>query len=185
MANDEVVGATLFAGSLVLEPQVARHADEMFAVLTAEGVHRHLDAEPPVSVEALAERYRFLEARRSPDGTQGWHNWIIRDGDGPACGVVQATTFEPASSWVAYIVAPSVQSRGVATLATRAMVDHLCENEGVTRFLATVEALNVASIRVLEKLDFCPASSAECAQHDLTPTERLFVATRASRGKHR
>lgn len=166
---------TLRAGALVLEPQVERHAAEMFAVLTADGVHRFLDAAPPASVEALRERYRFLEARGSPDGTQRWWNWVIRDGEA-AVGFVQATVFEPERAWIAYVVDPGRQRGGVATRAASAMLDHLAAC-GVRTALATTERDNVASIRVLEKLGFDEVTAEVAGVDPIESSEALYRRT--------
>ena len=64
---------TLKAASLVLEPLTARHATEMFAVLGDPAIYE-FEGEPPVSEEALARRYTFLERRRSSDGLESWLN---------------------------------------------------------------------------------------------------------------
>src|SRR5207247_7165268 len=43
-------------GRLILEPQVAAHADEMFAVLSDPAIYEH-ENQPPPSIEWLRERF--------------------------------------------------------------------------------------------------------------------------------
>ena len=68
---------TLHAGSTTLEPQIAAHAAEMYAVLADPAIYEFENAPPP-SRQWLAERYARLEARRSADGSQRWLNWVVR-----------------------------------------------------------------------------------------------------------
>ena len=76
--------------TLTLEPQVAAHADEMFAVLCDPAIYEHESAPPP-SIEWLRERYRRLETRCSADGREEWLNWVIRLPSCEPIGYVQAT----------------------------------------------------------------------------------------------
>jgi ribosomal-protein-alanine N-acetyltransferase len=165
----------LRAGELVLEPLVAAHAQAMFEVLRDPSLYRYLDYPPPPSVEHLRGVYERLERRKSPDGVDHWLNWVVRIGEGAPVGFVQATVLANRTAWVAYVIGTAHQRRGVATRATRAMVDHLHLDYGVKRFLASVEADNEPSIRLLERLGFSLASPEVAKGHDLTPSERLYV----------
>jgi len=87
---------------LILEPQVAAHAAEMFRVLSEPALYEFENA-PPTSAEVLHERFTKLESRRSPDGRQQWLNWVMRlRGDG-LVGFVQATVFPDRSAGIAYV----------------------------------------------------------------------------------
>lgn len=166
---------TLAAGDLVLEPLTARHAEAMFAVLGDPALYRHLDYPPPHSLEELRDKYTRLESRQSPDGSQQWLNWVVRPPGGAPIGYVQATVEAQHIAWIAYVFSRAHGGRGLATRATRAVIEHLASAYDVTRFVATVEAENEPSIRLLERLDFHPATAAESAGHDLSPSERLYV----------
>lgn len=165
---------TLTAGDLILEPLSADHAEAMFQLLDDAELHRYLDQPPPSSVAQLRERYARLESRRSPDGLEHWLNWVVRGGD-EVLGFVQATVLPSGDAWVAYVIGRAHWGRGHAFGASRAMFQHLREAYGVARFLASVEAANARSIRLLERLGFRAATPAELAGHDLSPSERLFV----------
>lgn len=160
--------------SLVLEPLVAGHAREMFEALRDPELYRYLDYGPPPSVEHLRDVYAQLESRLSPDGGELWLNWAIRPCGGELAGFVQATV-AGGDAWIAYMLARSSWGRGYATEATRAMIDHLRTTCAVSRFLATVQAGNERSIRLLVRLGLRAATDAETREHDLKATERLFV----------
>src|SRR5437667_5106706 len=95
---------TLSAPPLLLEPQFAAHAREMFALLSDPAIYEFENA-PPSSEEALATRFRKLETRQSPDGSQGWLNWVIRMPSGGLAGYVQATVFGNGAALIAYELA--------------------------------------------------------------------------------
>jgi hypothetical protein len=48
---------------------------DYISVLADPRIYDYIDAEPS---EGLAARYRQLETRRSPDGTERWLNWVNR-----------------------------------------------------------------------------------------------------------
>jgi ribosomal-protein-alanine N-acetyltransferase len=166
---------TLAAGQLILEPLTVAHAEAMFEVLADTEIHRYLDHPAPPSVAYLREVYARLETRRSPDGSQVWLNWVIRLPGHPPLGYVQATVVAADTAWVAYALSCKYWGQGYGHAATRAMLEHLATEYGVKRYLATVEAENRRSIRLLERLGFHAATQLESDGHSLSETERLFV----------
>jgi RimJ/RimL family protein N-acetyltransferase len=70
-----------------------------------------------------------------------------------------------------------------AIVAGPLVLEHLRSVYGVTHVLATVEAENQRSIRLLDRLSFRPATSAQAAGHELTASERLY-ARRLSDGQN-
>ena len=165
---------TLVTAGLTLEPLVAGHAEAMFEVLSDPELYRYLEHGPPASLDHLRGVYEQLEARVSPDGSQLWLNWVVRPQGGAPVGFVQATV-SGADAWIAYVLAAACWGRGYAFQATRAVMDHLSATCGVLRFLATVEAENERSVRLLRRLGFRAATEAEAREHGLSATERLFV----------
>jgi RimJ/RimL family protein N-acetyltransferase len=157
---------------LVLEPLEVKHAEVMYRILSDPELHRYMDDPPPPSLDALRERYRSLERRTSPDGLQGWLNWIVAPADGEPIGFVQSTV-EGTTAWIAYLLARPAWGRGHATRACHLMIDHLIARYGVQRFMAVAEVANRPSIRLLERLGF--ALAGDTANVTLTPSERLFV----------
>ena len=168
---------TLSTARLVLEPQTAAHATEMFAVLSDLAIYEFGNA-PPDSEAWLADRFARLESRSSPDGRERWLNWVVRPPGQPPLGYVQATVLDNGSAWVAYLLGSAHQGRGHATRATAAMLAQLESEYGASRLLANVEAENLPSIRLLQRLGFRAATPAEAARHEPTASERIFVRDR-------
>jgi RimJ/RimL family protein N-acetyltransferase len=166
---------TLETAGLVLEPLTASHAEAMFEILRDPELFRFLDDRPPSGVEALRERYARLESRASADGTQRWLNWVVREPGRPPLGYVQATVLGDGRAWIAYLLGSRHWGHGFATRATATMLEHLASDYGVDRQLAMVDAANVRSIRLLERLGFRPMSAEEAAGHEPAATDRLFV----------
>ena len=169
---------TLQADGLVLEPLTAAHAEAMFALLSDPALYRYIDEAPPADADSLRARYARLERRESADGRQRWLNWVVRAPGQPPLGYVQATVLDNGSAWVAYLLGSAHQGRGHATRATAAMLAHLESEHGTSRLLANVEAENLPSIRLLQRLGFRAATPAEAARHEPTASERIFVRER-------
>ena len=167
---------TLHTSRLVLEPLRAAHADALYPILCDPRQLEYVDERAPASLEALRERYSRLETRRSADGSEQWLNWaIVAPELGPdAIGFVQASVLEDRRAWVAYEVGPAWWGRGFATEATYAMVDHLALHYAVTRCLATVDARNERSWRLLQRLGFRRADSDDAAAAGVRDGDRLY-----------
>lgn len=147
---------------LVLEPQVAAHADALFPILADPRMLAWLDQPAPTSLEVLRSRLAMLESRRSGDGLEQWLNWaLVRREGGGAIGFVQATVLGDGVAWVAYELGADWWGRGLAGEATRAMVEHLSACYGVVRCRASVDPLNRRSRRLLERLGFAREPAAD------------------------
>ncbi|MGL4576746.1 MAG: GNAT family N-acetyltransferase [Burkholderiaceae bacterium] len=158
-----------------LQPRTAAHAPGMFEVLRDPRLYTYLDYGPPESAEYLQSLYTRYAGPMSPDGSEYWLNWVILT-HGECAGYVQATIPQDKSfAWVAYMLGHKFWGAGLATAATRAMLELLRADYQVTRFLACVEVENTRSIGLLRKLNFVPASDEELASHKLSLTERLFI----------
>lgn len=168
---------TLHTERLRLEPLVVAHAGALYPILCDPRQFEFLDDGAPASVEALRERYRKLESRRSADGREHWLNWaiLLRAGDGNATGFVQATVQEDRRAWVAYEVAHAQWGQGIATEATRGMVEHLMAHYAVTQCMATVDKRNERSWRLLERLGFVLADAALTAPMQVQAGDWLYL----------
>ena len=83
---------------LVLEPLRPEHARELAPVLDDPALHAFIGGEPATEAELHARFVRQAEGQ-SPDGTQGWLNWVARDRATHApVGTVQATISDGARS---------------------------------------------------------------------------------------
>jgi [ribosomal protein S5]-alanine N-acetyltransferase len=138
-----------------LVPLVEAHAAVLFPLLADADVWRYTDDDPLRDVDALARRYRRLESRRSPDGTQLWLNWAVEAAPHGVVGFVQATVSpHRAEADVAYVIGREFQCCGFGTDAVRAMLAFLAARLAVTRAEATVDARNGASLQLLAKIGF-------------------------------
>jgi RimJ/RimL family protein N-acetyltransferase len=139
---------------LTLEPLHVDHAEEIAPVLDDASLHDYIGGQPE-SAEQLRIRYARLVAGQSPDGQQGWLNWVIRYRDtGAIVGTVQATLHQTSgqrSAEIAWIIASGYQGQGHAKEATSSMVSWLREH-GVRVFIAHVHPRHVASIAVARHL---------------------------------
>ena len=165
---------TIEAERIVLEPQAASHAEEMFEVLSDPAIYEY-ENEPPQSLEWLQERFRKLESRRSADGTQHWLNWVIRVQGRGLIGYVQATVYPDSRAAIAYELASRHWGRGFATVAVLAMIPELVRDYGVRRLTAVFKQANHRSQRLLERLGFSIAPPALHAELAVEADERLMV----------
>lgn len=137
-----------------LEAQVAAHAAEMYPILRNPVLYRFTDGAPPTDEEALRERFRKLESRCSPDGSEKWLNWVLRRQDGVAVGYVQATVHQDRLAEIAFVLGREFWGNGYAFAGTRLMLADLALNHGATRFKASVDPRNTRSVALMARLGF-------------------------------
>jgi RimJ/RimL family protein N-acetyltransferase len=148
---------TLVTARLVLEPQMAAHAEPMYALLQDPAIYRY-ENEPPQSLDWLRERFRRLESRTSADGREQWVNWVVRLRDSELIGYVQATVCEASPTAIAYVFASAWWGRGYASEAVSAMMEELVAHHGARTFSAVLKRDNLRSIRLLQRLGFARAA---------------------------
>ena len=141
------------AGRVVLEPQTAAHAAEMFAVLSDPAIYEFENA-PPESVAWLTERFARLESRVSPDGAEQWLNWVVRLPSGTLAGYVQATIDRDRTAHIAYELASKFWRRGIGSAAVSGMLEELAVSYGVRTCVATLKERNYRSLALLQSLGF-------------------------------
>ena len=163
-AFDATLETVLQTRRLDLEPLNEAHADVLWAPLADPRLYSHVPQDPPLSLDALRERFVLLSARRSPQGDQLWLNWVMRErGAGPYRGRLQATVTGDAMAWIAYEVFPPHWGRGFASEGCRRMIEWLIDELGVRQFVAEVDSLNAASLRLLDRLGFARTAWREAA----------------------
>jgi ribosomal-protein-alanine N-acetyltransferase len=143
----------LMTERLRLEPLVVAHAPFLFEPLRDERLYRYEAFEPPTSVAELEARYAMLETRRSPDGSEGWLNWVVRLHDGTFVGRVQATV-RADHTIIGYDIFVPYWRNGYGKESCAAMLAFLERECAITVFRAFVDIENVASIALLESLGF-------------------------------
>ena len=146
---------TLEGSGVVLEPQRAEHAAEMFLVLSDPAIYQY-ENEPPSSLDWLRERFAWLEARRSPDGAQVWLNWVVRLPAAGLIGYVQATLSPTGAAAIAYVFGSKYWRRGLAREACELMIAELAGHYGARSVHAIFTRRNVRSARLLGRLGFMP-----------------------------
>ncbi|MFJ9341517.1 GNAT family N-acetyltransferase [Streptomyces sp. NPDC101733] len=140
---------------LTLEPLRGAHAEEAFALFDDVRLHAWTGGEPS-SLAELRARYGRQSAGRSPDGSQGWLNWMLRRSqDGRLVGTVQATVcragdgvLEASLAWVTGV---EHQGNGYAVEAARAVAGWL-RTRGVSELSAHIHPDHAASAGVARAL---------------------------------
>ena len=165
---------------LLLEPQVAAHAEAMFEVLSDPAIYEFENA-PPASLEWLRERFSKLETRRSGDGFEDWLNWVVCERGGAPIGYVQATVQADRRAFIAYEMASAFWGRGLGREAVAAMIDALAAQYGVHTVQAVFKRANFRSRRLLEALGFAAPTAQEmrhfALEADEDALERRAVTT--------
>jgi [ribosomal protein S5]-alanine N-acetyltransferase len=161
---------------LTLEPQTAAHAPEMFVILSDPALYEY-ENQAPLSVAGLQERFLRLESRQSGDGSEQWLNWVIRLPAAQLIGYVQATIYRDGRAAMAYELHSSFWGRGLARQAVQAAMAHTVAHYGVRGFSAVLKKENQRSMRLLQRLGFTPASSAQHAELQAEADEFLMLRT--------
>ncbi len=77
---------------LLLEPLIPDHASAIYEQLLDQRLYQFIPQSPPTSLQTVKTRYLALSSRLSPDGQEGWLNWVIRFREsGVYVGTLQAT----------------------------------------------------------------------------------------------
>jgi RimJ/RimL family protein N-acetyltransferase len=150
---------TIPTGRLLLEPLDVAHAVEMVEVLATPALYEWTGGEPPTLAE-LDARYAVQSVGKSPDGHEGWLNWVIRvAASGATAGYVQATLTadDVMVADVAWVVGVDHQGEGLAGEAAQAMVAWLV-GQGVESVHALIHPGNAASAAVARRLGMSATS---------------------------
>jgi RimJ/RimL family protein N-acetyltransferase len=143
---------------LRLEPLTTAHTVELLPVLADPALYAFTGGTPPTADELRARHARQV-AGVSPDGSEGWLNWVLRLRDtGAVAGFVQATVTRDGGTLaadLAWLVGTSSQGRGLASEAAAAVVAAL-RGQGVTRFGAEVHPGHAASGAVARRCGLAP-----------------------------
>lgn len=148
----------LRTSGLTLTPMQVDDAAAVAEALADPELHEYIGGEP-ASADQLRQRFTVLVEGQSPDGSEGWLNWVVRDGDTPeVIGTMQATISEaPEGSHaeVAWVVAKPWQGRGVAKRAAGVVASWLWTQD-VTELVAHVHPDHGASAAVAKSLGMTP-----------------------------
>ncbi|MER7466160.1 GNAT family N-acetyltransferase [Streptomyces sp. NPDC097981] len=147
---------------LALEPLRAEHAREAFPVFDDVRLHTWTGGEPS-SLAELQARYTRQSAGRSPDGSQGWLNWMLRrTEDGRLAGTVQATLYRAENgeleASLAWVIGVEHQGRGYAREGAQAMAAWLRTRQ-VSVLAAYIHPEHAASAGVARALGLTPSDT--------------------------
>ena len=146
--------ATLETPRLLLEPLLPTHAPMLFEQLQDERLYQYIP-QAPLAGRALQDRYEALSSRRSPDGSEAWLNWAVREKrSGDYVGTLEATVEGDPLAYIAYMVFVTHQRRGLAAEACGRLISHLFEDYRVGVVAAEIDTRNAASIALVESLGF-------------------------------
>jgi RimJ/RimL family protein N-acetyltransferase len=155
-----MIAEPLRAPSVTLDPLTVEHAEAMTAVLADPALYVVTGGDPPTT-EELRARYARQVLGRSPDGSEGWLNWIVVDAisEQPA-GYLQVT-IRPDDGHdqaeLAWVIGTGWQGRGFATQAAKAVADWLAA-QGITTLIAHIRSGHRPSERVAEAVGLQPSS---------------------------
>jgi ribosomal-protein-alanine N-acetyltransferase len=165
-AFDAALEAVLHTPRLRLEPQRADHAEGLYPLLLDARLYEHIPGEPPQSLAALRQRLQRLSGRRAPNGDELWLNWVLCElRDGAYVGRVQATVRTGVPAYLAYEVFPAHWRHGYAAEGCIRMMRWLLDELQVPGFIAEVDSLNAASLRLLARLGFQRTQFRAAADH--------------------
>ncbi len=159
---------------MMLEPRTTAHAEALFAVLADPRLYAFLDEAAPVSVDALRQKLARSESRRSPDGSQQWLNWIVRDDAGELAGYVQATIDANGDTNIAYLIGSDFQGLGLGRQAVAQLLRIVAAEFGATRFYIVAERANERSLRLARGLGFTDASFDVCLRRGIACSDVLL-----------
>jgi RimJ/RimL family protein N-acetyltransferase len=168
-------GAPPAGVTLRLEPLTAAHADEMFVPMSAAAIYTWTPDAPPVSIEALRQRYAVLARGHSADGRERWLNWIVRLAAGHCAGYVQATVHTTRTADFAFVFAPEHWGRGIAYQASTLALAALACEHGVTACYATVDPANARSSRLLGRLGFVAIAPDDYPNGTVEPGDLVYA----------
>ncbi len=135
-------------------------ADEMVTVLADPALYAVTGGVPP-TLDELTARYARQVLGGSDDGTETWHNWIVRvRATGAAAGFVQATVVGPADAVVAelaWVIGVPWQGQGIASEAAAALV-HAMVDAGATEVIAHIEPGHAPSEAVAARIGLRPTA---------------------------
>jgi [ribosomal protein S5]-alanine N-acetyltransferase len=161
--------------TVTLEPRTVAHAEELFPVLAEAALYEFIDEEPPESVEALRRTLARSESRKSPDGSEHWLNWVVRDGSRKVAGYVQATVGASLEATVAYVIGSAFWGRGIASEAVAQMLGIVSNEFEVKHFFIVAERENEKSIRLAERLGFAEAMPEVAKRRGIAATDILLL----------
>ena len=135
-------------------------------VLNDPQLYHYLPEDPPTLLE-LEKRFSFWEPGISPDQSEYWLNWVLKDLESHLIvGTIQAGIHrESKIATIAYMLGSKFQRKGYAFEAISALIEFLKKDYQVSQIKAWIDTRNVPSIQLIEKLKFSRIELIEKADH--------------------
>ena len=119
--------------------------------------YQELNTIKEVRVKALKDFWEHFEESRNDYGLEIWSGKRTDDPDGFVgwCGLLHTElTIKYGGPELQYMLAGGTHGNGYATEMAKAVLENIQKMKGINKIIATVDIPNIASIRVLEKLQF-------------------------------
>ena len=154
MAEANLPQQILESARLRLEPLTLSHAWVVYEHLLDQRLYQFIPCDPPLSLQALENRYSALSSRVSPNEQETWLNWAMRlHTTDTYVGLLEAM-LEARTAKLAYLTFPSFWRQGYAKEGCHCLLTHLFNDWGITSITADVDTRNVASIQLLKTFGF-------------------------------
>jgi len=159
-----------------IEPRQPHHAAELFQIMNDPLLYEYVDvAHRPATADALRERIERNASGKSPDGSQDWLGWVIKNELGHIVGYLTATIHQDGDAHLAYGIASQFWGNGYAKIATKQLLPLLSKNYPVQRFCIIAERANTRSVLLAKALGFVEETSeVERQKNELSQTEILL-----------
>ena len=142
--------AVIETARLQMRPFALGDLDDLHRLFTDPGVRRYLLDDQVVGREWVEEEIAGSLGRFEMHDGGLWS--VSLKGDGALAGFCGYRPFhDPPELQLLYGLAPTYWGRGLATEAARAMIRYGFEELGFTRIVASADAPNAASLRVMER----------------------------------
>ena len=142
--------AELESERLTFEPSTPEHADELMPVLNDSALHKFTGGEPP-GRDQLRARLERQSTGESPDGRDGWLNWVVRErASERLVGTAQATLPGRGGGEIAelaWVIGTAYQGIGFGKEAASTVAAWL-RSQGVVRLRAHIHRDHHASMAV-------------------------------------
>jgi [ribosomal protein S5]-alanine N-acetyltransferase len=155
---------TIHTARLVLSPLGEGDLASLHAHWNDPRVARWLWDANPVPLQTAAN---LIAGSAKTFQTQAWGLWALRPThQAPLIGVCGLTPFEPTpGTELLYSLAPTHWSQGLATEAATAVVAYAFDTLALPELIATTDAANHPSLRLLTRLNATPTARIEVGPH--------------------
>jgi [ribosomal protein S5]-alanine N-acetyltransferase len=160
----------------IIEARQPHHAAELFQIMNDPLLYEYIDvAYRPATADALRERIEQNASGKSPDGSQDWLGWVIKNELGHIVGYLTATIHQDGDAHLAYGIGSPFWGKGYARLAAEQLITLLSLNYSIERFCIIAERANTRSVLLAEALGFVEETSdIERQKNELSQSEILL-----------